>query len=82
MATWQYSIGHVWRYDGNDVPARMNVRFEANDEAKAAGLCGCECGVCGPAHPHTVEEGCICAPLSCPCLDSETTDHSTGAGNG
>ncbi|MGH2703046.1 MAG: hypothetical protein ACRDJ2_14895 [Actinomycetota bacterium] len=69
MATWQYSIGHIWRYDGNLVPAGMSMRFETNDGAKAAGLCGCECGVCRPHHPHTVEEGCACAMLACPCLD-------------
>ena len=47
----------------------MSMRFETNDEAKAAGLCGCECGVCRPQHPHTVEEGCACSMLACPCLD-------------
>jgi hypothetical protein len=71
--TWQYSRGHAWRYDGDDVPIGMHMRFQANDEAKAAGLCGCECGVCGPAHSHDVEDGCICAPLTCPCLDGLTS---------
>jgi hypothetical protein len=69
MATWQYSIGHIWRYDGDLVPAGMSMRFDSNEEAKAAGLCGCDCGVCNPHHPHTAEEGCACAILACPCLD-------------
>jgi hypothetical protein len=69
MATWQYSIGHIWRYDGDPVSAGMSMRFESNEEAKAAGLCGCECGVCRPHHPHTVEEGCACAIFACHCLD-------------
>jgi hypothetical protein len=69
MATWQYSIGHIWRYDGDLVPAGMSMRFERNEEAKASGLCGCECGVCKPHHPHTAEKGCACAILACPCLD-------------
>jgi hypothetical protein len=71
MATWQYSKGHVWRYDNDDVPAGMRMRFEVDEEAQKAGLCGCECRVCGPQQPHTVEEGCVCAPLACPCLDPE-----------
>ncbi|MGH2698849.1 MAG: hypothetical protein ACRDJL_06575, partial [Actinomycetota bacterium] len=66
---WQYSIGHIWRYEGDPVPAGMSMRLEVSDEAKAAGLCGCECGLCKPHHPHTVKEGCACAMLACPCLD-------------
>jgi hypothetical protein len=69
MASWQYFVGHVWRYDGDDVPAGMEVRFEAIEDAQAAGLCGCECGVCGPDDPHAVDDGCVCTPLACPCLD-------------
>ena len=68
MATWQYSIGHVWRFDSNDIPAAMEMRFAVNEEAKASGLCGCDCGVCGPEDPHTVDDGCVCGPLACPCL--------------
>ncbi|MGH2736982.1 MAG: hypothetical protein ACRDKZ_15490 [Actinomycetota bacterium] len=70
MRTWQYSIGHAWRYDGDAVPSGMSMRFDANEEAKAAGLCGCECGVCAPGHAHDVEDGCACALLTCPCLDA------------
>jgi hypothetical protein len=69
MATWQYSIGHVWRYDSDEVPAGMRMRFELDEEAKKSGLCGCECGVCEPQQPHIVEDGCVCTPLACPCLD-------------
>jgi hypothetical protein len=69
MATWQYSIGHVWRYDSDEVPAGMRMRFEVDEEARKTGPCGCDCGVCEPQHPHTVEDGCVCAPLACPCLD-------------
>ena len=79
METWQYSKGHRWRYDGDDILAGMDMRFEANEDAKAAGLCGCECGVCGPEHSHNVEEGCVCAPLACPCFEHRATDVSRPA---
>lgn len=78
MGTWQYSIGHAWRYDRDDVPAGMKMRFEISEEAKAAGLCGCECGVCEPDRPHTAEDGCVCETLGCPCLDP-AADGSDGS---
>jgi hypothetical protein len=70
MATWQYSVGHEWRYNGDDVPGGMSVRFQPNEEATTAGLCDCECGVCRPGHPHDVDDGCVCGLLVCPCLDA------------
>jgi len=69
MSTWQFSIGHVWRYDNNDVPFGMHVRFSVNDEAIADGRCGCECGVCKPEDPHNVADGCICDLLGCSCTE-------------
>ena len=69
MATWHYSIGHVWRYNGDDVPGGMRMRFESNEAAKSKGLCDCDCGVCRPGQGHAVDDGCVCALLVCPCVD-------------
>jgi hypothetical protein len=35
--------------------------------------------VCGPEHSHNVEEGCVCAPLACPCFEYRATDPSRPA---
>ena len=66
---WGYSAGHAWRYDVETISSSMEVRFHALDEAVAAGFCGCECGVCKPGHPHSVDDGCVCSLFGCFCSD-------------
>jgi hypothetical protein len=69
---WAYSAGHAWRYDVETIPSSMEVRFHTLDEAVAAGYCGCECGVCKPGHPHSVDDGCVCSLFGCFCFDHRT----------
>jgi hypothetical protein len=69
VTTWHYEAGHRWQYDDGEDPSRMDFRFSENSEAKEAGFCGCACGLCRPAHPHVVEDGCICNLFGCSCLD-------------
>jgi hypothetical protein len=69
MPTWQYTKGHAWAYDSDEIPGSMTVRFDRRAKAEASHSCECRCGTCRPDGPHRVEDGCVCGLIRCHCLD-------------